>query len=590
MNRYLLAVSIGPVQPFIAAARRMRDLWFGSLLLSEISRAVAKAIDREACELIYPAETDLGNIANIVLAVLPHDSSPAEVAKKAHDACQMRWRNEADRVFSKVKPIVRQSTWEKQIDDVIEFYAAWVPLDNQDDYKKARARVMRILSGRKACRDFLPAQGEYGVPKSSLDGARETVLIDEIHGLDIAELIKKLESKGLNRSIAYMLRLSPGEQLDAVGLVKRLGGDNVSFPSLARIAVDPWVRAIERVAQRSRKAARIFSELKSLCEEIVTKGILGRVKQRQYQAFPFEGALLYRSRLRALEQEGMDKETIDRISKLVQELEKIEIESGHPIGDPTPYLAVLRADGDRKVLSNIASPEEHREFSVALACFAKSGDEIVQENCGATIFAGGDDILAFLPLDKCLDCAQKLHDEFAGKMKEALRAGAAPTLSVGIAICHFMDPLENLLHYALEAERDAKEPDRDGIAIHLHPRSGAPIKIRSRWKDNMLLRVKGAIGALKSGLISNKFAYDLHELALVYSDWETEKFKEAVSADTQRLIRRKDAERELPEWLEQAISNITSSDKLELIAKEILIARRIERAHYATNESMEVGT
>ena len=44
---HLLAISVGPVQEFIAAARRTRDLWFGSYLLSEISRAVAKAVERK---------------------------------------------------------------------------------------------------------------------------------------------------------------------------------------------------------------------------------------------------------------------------------------------------------------------------------------------------------------------------------------------------------------------------------------------------------------------------------------------------------------------------------------------------------------
>ena len=38
--KYLLTLSIGPVQDFIATARRSRDLWFGSWLLSELSRAV----------------------------------------------------------------------------------------------------------------------------------------------------------------------------------------------------------------------------------------------------------------------------------------------------------------------------------------------------------------------------------------------------------------------------------------------------------------------------------------------------------------------------------------------------------------------
>jgi CRISPR-associated protein Cmr2 len=34
---YLMIIGIGPVQEFIASARRSRDLWFGSWLLSELS-------------------------------------------------------------------------------------------------------------------------------------------------------------------------------------------------------------------------------------------------------------------------------------------------------------------------------------------------------------------------------------------------------------------------------------------------------------------------------------------------------------------------------------------------------------------------
>ena len=37
---HLLLISIGPVQDFIASARKAQDLWFGSLL-SDLSAAVA---------------------------------------------------------------------------------------------------------------------------------------------------------------------------------------------------------------------------------------------------------------------------------------------------------------------------------------------------------------------------------------------------------------------------------------------------------------------------------------------------------------------------------------------------------------------
>lgn len=42
--KYLMIFSIGPVQEFIATARRSRDLWYGSWMLSELSKAAAKTI------------------------------------------------------------------------------------------------------------------------------------------------------------------------------------------------------------------------------------------------------------------------------------------------------------------------------------------------------------------------------------------------------------------------------------------------------------------------------------------------------------------------------------------------------------------
>ena len=44
---HLLAIALGPVQEFIATARRTRDLYAGSRLLSEAAARAAKALARE---------------------------------------------------------------------------------------------------------------------------------------------------------------------------------------------------------------------------------------------------------------------------------------------------------------------------------------------------------------------------------------------------------------------------------------------------------------------------------------------------------------------------------------------------------------
>ena len=61
---HLMIFHIGPVQEFIASARRSRDLWFGSWLLSELSKAAALEIVQQNGDdlersLIFPAPDSL---------------------------------------------------------------------------------------------------------------------------------------------------------------------------------------------------------------------------------------------------------------------------------------------------------------------------------------------------------------------------------------------------------------------------------------------------------------------------------------------------------------------------------------------------
>jgi len=60
---YLMALSVGPVQEFIATARRTRDLWFGSTLLSEISKSVASSLQgTQGVTLIFPSPQNAGDL------------------------------------------------------------------------------------------------------------------------------------------------------------------------------------------------------------------------------------------------------------------------------------------------------------------------------------------------------------------------------------------------------------------------------------------------------------------------------------------------------------------------------------------------
>lgn len=78
-----MLINIGPVQDFIATARRSRDLWFGSWFLSEISKTAARVIGAD--NLIFPAarneqlqpNTDF-NSANKILAIVETEQKKLE--------------------------------------------------------------------------------------------------------------------------------------------------------------------------------------------------------------------------------------------------------------------------------------------------------------------------------------------------------------------------------------------------------------------------------------------------------------------------------------------------------------------------------
>ncbi|MCF8004887.1 MAG: type III-B CRISPR-associated protein Cas10/Cmr2, partial [Chromatiaceae bacterium] len=106
MPRMLITLSIGPVQSLIEAARRTRDLWGGSWLLSELSRAAARTLhNAQPGSLIFPCPADPdrdlqplpepgdeANIANILRAEveLPDAEAARTLCEQAKAAARER--------------------------------------------------------------------------------------------------------------------------------------------------------------------------------------------------------------------------------------------------------------------------------------------------------------------------------------------------------------------------------------------------------------------------------------------------------------------------------------------------------------------
>ena len=207
----LFIVTIGPVQDFIATARRTRDLWFGSWLLSELSREAALAVARfdPRCSLIFPSGDAASlakrehDVVNRIVAEVP-DAEPAidgaQLGKKVEEAIRERLRGIWRQTVKRRHSLRDDVQWDrvradKQIDDMLEVVWAVAPFD-RDNYRASRWVLESVIAARKATRDFAPITWGAEVPKSSLDGSRESVIPetrDGDRGDHAAQLKRKAE-------------------------------------------------------------------------------------------------------------------------------------------------------------------------------------------------------------------------------------------------------------------------------------------------------------------------------------------------------------------------------------------------------------
>ena len=317
------------------------------------------------------------------------------------------------------------------------------------------------------------------------------------------------------------------------------------------MALDPWIRGI---GQSGDEAIEVLEKIGRICK---SNGNIAAGTGEHYSNFPFDGQVLHLSRIASMtnaykksrdrkkgwkfylsESDRNDLETIKDLATRLQKKGDPESKKKYfGLGEPERYYAILVADGDRmgKVISTREDKEQHLSFSAKLSEFADHAREIIKKHNGCMVYSGGDDVLAFLPLDCCLQAARELHEYFANLLKDynvkdnKSDNEQSPTLSVGIAIGHSMEPLEDLLKFGREAEKAAKNgksihDERDGLAVHLYPRSGSPIKIREKWRpkgeDGLDERLLAWAELHFNDQLPDSAAYDMHELAEDYRNWD----------------------------------------------------------------------
>jgi CRISPR-associated protein Cmr2 len=372
MSQHLFLCQIGPVQSFIAAARRTQDLYVGSRLLSILASAGVNEALRHNGDLIFPVTIN-GQLPSSV----PHRfafisaSEPASLAGEIENAIRKKWRDIADIVGNWLYKKVGDGEWvnvfNRQVDNWLEFY--WVAVDYKpNEHGDAYQRAVRAMAVRKLARYF-PQVNEPDV-KCTLTGAQSALPLDW----------KRLK-QAIHDDQDIVLR--DNERLGALATIKRFAGK--------RFASVPGIDETD------------FPD---------TTQIAGGVRGDD-------------------DAEGL-------------------------------YFAVLNMDGDQmgKRLSNMRTLDEHREFSRQLARFAEQEvPRIIQEQTtnppqgqsgtGALVYAGGDDVLALLPLWATIPCADAIRKRFEEYFEDG-------KMSAGVAITPHKLPLDSALDEARLAEKRAK--------------------------------------------------------------------------------------------------------------------------------------
>lgn len=529
MNQYLVMLSIGPVQSMIAAARRSRDLWSGSWLLSELAKSCAKSLKEQGANLIFPyvdnasllqmnSDFSVGNKLQVIIEANNTDEL-IQIINQAKKATEARFLHEVDASFKQLNHAtddIRQDVWNAQKNNYLEIQSAWAKIDTSknDGYKHAIQQASSSLAARKATRDFSPAATDpYDatrmLPKSSLDGAYETIL-NKSH--------TKLKTKTQTK-----LSLSDSEQLDCLGAIKRLGFDDKAeqFTPFTRVTAHAWIEKL--VADGIN-----LDPIKSIYDALIQLEVATRVKGNKgiYGDFAYDAQFLYPYRLDAAIKEWnqVDDAIGDQLKLLKQQLLPI----WKQYGEPYSYGVMLLADGDRmgELLDKATSLDEHQKITKALSDFAESVADTMRAYSGHCIYAGGDDVLGFVPLDRAYDCSKRLSDDFKDRLldvSKGLGVDKSPTLSVGLAVCHITTPMSVIRDLANQAEKHAKGDHikdhigqrRNALSLLLSVRSGNDVHVRYQWDDETgLAAFQKWILMYVNKDIPSRVAYDIRDIHL----------------------------------------------------------------------------
>lgn len=524
---HLFIFTLGPVQSFIAQARKTQDLYAGSQLLSDLIRYAFEEAERnsKSFTLIFPF-AQAASMPNRFVALLDPKEDIKTLGNNLRKAAKievLRLAEEAmgNTLFEKAKA---------QIEDFLETYWAAIPYDDtttgtitdgeKNYYQQKMAELERLLGGVKNYRDYCQFP-EAPARKCSVNGYYNALFYRKIDGEISLSGIKHLADNTSvvsdGQTISFS-KLDSGEGICGVTMLRRCYKANDTFLSTAGIAL---LHIIEQM-----KDTREYKQLPILLGEKLED---------------FNHQFLYKENMENREYWHKQGKDLTNFKKINEELFKQFQEVAKPYNFLKYYaIIVFDADDMGTHFSNCRTIDEHRQLSRELSEYGTLAQEYVDNGRGKTIYAGGDDYVGMLNLTMLFETLEGLRKKFAEKFPDI-------TFSAGISIAHYKTPLGEVLNYARKMEKKAKnyeqgEKEKDAFGTVVIKHSGEVLeavlpwtlkKEPDTWNTSLL---KDIHKKLEQG-ISAAFIKNLNDEVPIWDD-DPEGFQPQAKHEIERYILR----------------------------------------------------
>jgi CRISPR-associated protein Cmr2 len=538
--------SLGPVQEFVGKARRLRDYWTGSYLLSYLSKHAMEEVCKNGGQIVFPPfskdkesieaykNDEIGSFPNRFQAVVPMNFDPTCCEKRIKEI----WREIAEYVWTKhisgIAPLGRNTKeiWNRQVEGF--WHMTWVMSDEENDAlldirKNWRSYVPTVEPGDK-CTLFGNLQEISGYIGSSMKG----------------EVTKqKLFWKRMQSELAS-LDLKDGERLSAIALIKRVFPRVYNefekttfpenFPSTTYMSAISWmersVKEEKKLAVEFLKEARNLkgSDSEAKADIRCLNNVAGDNKALKnfisldgnfFYSHTLLNDILWGNRDRSI------RESLD--NKLKKINERIGFE-------PDTYYALLSMDGDKIGAILQENRDRKTEISQAITAFSKSVPGIIKANNGRVIYAGGEDVFAILPVYTAIDAAIEMRKKYSKLFEEVFGSNELATISAAIIFAHHHAPLTKVYsEIQVLLDREAKKKyGRSTLAISTWNTGGPDLVWAMPWQcfledetgENVLRNLAKNLAGINDGEgISNSFIYNIRRDLNLFGD-ESSCFKE----------------------------------------------------------------